>query len=183
MTQLTVSSVWMMLLMFCRSQCENLTRLLIGFVDWWPISFYSTKLWLNSRLKQKWNQNSVHIIKKWQCDGLWLHLSLVLNDETACVCMKVSHICVFYLWKMRMRSHKSRWETQGPLETPEQWRGQRGTYFSSYSPHFLNHPPHHPAARRFPILKFPQSFRCLQSHNAQMLSFGPLPPSNLSYHS
>lgn len=88
----------------------------------------------------------------------------------------------FLVRKIKMRSDRSNWETWGPLETPKQWWGQGGTcffflsFFFSYSTHFLNRPSHHPAAQCFPILKFSQHFRCSQFHNAQMLSFGPLPP-------
>lgn len=82
------------------------------------------------------------------------------------------------LLEKKMRSDESSWETLALLETPKQWPGQRGTcfFFFSYSPHFLHRLPHHPSAQHFPILKFPQSFRCSPLHNAQMLSFSPSPP-------
>ena len=77
-----------------------------------------------------------------------------------------------------MKSDESSWETWGSFRnTQTMTRAKRHLlFFFSYSPHFLNRPARHPAAQCFPILKFPQSFRCSQFHNAQMLSFGPLPP-------
>ncbi len=59
-------------------------------------------------------------------------------------------------------------------------RGKEALVFSSFFLFliftFSQSSTRHPAAHCFPILKFPQSFRCSQFHNAQMLSFGPLPP-------
>lgn len=68
--------------------------------------------------------------------------------------------------------------SRGSLETHKQWWGQRGTYFSSYSPHFLNHQLHHPAA----VLSHPQipsKFLMLtipQCPDAVLWPFTPLNP-------
>lgn len=85
----------------------------------------------------------------------------------------------FFFCRINGRSDESSCGTWGSFRnTQTMMRAKRHLFFFSYSLHFLNHPPHHPAAQCFPILKFPQSFRCSQFHNAQMLSFGPLPPLN-----
>lgn len=121
----------------------------------------------------------------------YLHLILVIKWISHCLCAVMWRVftcscflfIILVIWKVKMKNDKSSLETRGSLRnTQTMTRAQRHLLFFlsfSYSPHFLNRPPHHPAARCFPILKFPQSFRCSQFHNAQMLSFGPLPPSNL----
>lgn len=103
----------------------------------------------------------------------------------------LSHAANFYLlfWsceRLWWGMIKVVWRLGSLLETPKQWWGHRGTRFFFHFLFFLifttfcqSSSPITQPLGTFPILKFPQSFRCSQFHNAQMLSFGPLPPSNL----
>ena len=99
-------------------------------------------------------------------------------------CEGLSYVVVFLwdlffcLWKMKMRSDESSWETWGLLETPKQWRGQGGTYyfsFSSYSPHFSSiiHPTTTRQLSAFPSSNSLKVSDAPRLHNAQMLSFSP----------
>lgn len=110
-----------------------------------------------------------------------------------CVVLQRSFTCdwllfiILAMWKVKMRNDKSSLETRGSFRnTQTMTRAQRHLlffflplFFPIFTTFSQSSSPTTRPLGAFPILKFPQSFRCSQFHNAQMLSFGPLPPSNL----
>lgn len=111
---------------------------------------------------------------------IWSH-EMYMVSSRLCVMWKCS-ICscvsvffgFFMVWKIKMRSDESSWETWGPLETPKQWWGQRGTCFV-----FFPHIHHifsiiHPTTQQLSAFPSSNSLKVSDAHNSTMPRCCPL---------
>lgn len=111
---------------------------------------------------------------------IWSHEMYMVSSRLCVmwkcsICSCVSVFCVFFMvWKIKMRSDESSWETWGPLETPKQWWGQRGTCFV-----FFPHIHHifsiiHPTTQQLSAFPSSNSLKVSDAHNSTMPRCCPL---------
>lgn len=124
----------------------------------------------------------------WQSDAWCLSICVQFEvmkctwSVAVCVsCESVPYVVVFLfffvffmVWKIKMRSDESSWETWGPLETPKQWWGQRGTCFV-----FFPHIHHifsiiHPTTQQLSAFPSSNSLKVSDAHNSTMPRCCPL---------
>lgn len=105
-----------------------------------------------------------------------MYINRVHGEGISYVAMILFYL-FFLVWKIKMRSDKSNWETWGPLETPKQWWGQGGTcFFLSLSFSHIQHifSTVHPTTQQLSAFPSSNSLNVSDAHNFTMPRCCPL---------